>query len=67
MMPSKLKRKVVDEKVKTNGNEKQKEKESTEAESDYESDQVSFVILTCAFIYKKLFVAGKLPHRNSER
>lgn len=44
MLPSKLKRKVVEDKTKTNGKKEQEQGDSANAESDYESDQV---ILMC--------------------
>ena len=44
MLPSKLKRKVVEDKAKPNGKKEQEQEDSANAESDYESDQV---ILIC--------------------
>jgi hypothetical protein len=41
MVKSKTKRKLVEEKVTTNGKDKQELEETAEAESDYESDQVN--------------------------
>jgi hypothetical protein len=51
MLPSKNKRKLAVDKGTTNGNGISEKKDLVEAESDYESDEVSFVVATCAFIY----------------
>ena len=42
MLPSKLKRKILEEKALSSDKEKQEKEEVVEAESDYESDQVIF-------------------------
>lgn len=56
MLPSKLKRKVTEDKGKSNGVEKHEKEELDETQSDYESDEVSFVVAkTCAFIYHRVW------------
>jgi hypothetical protein len=54
MPPSKNKRKIQESKGTTNGNEKNEKETLVESGSDYESDEVSFVVSTCAFIYNRL-------------
>lgn len=44
MLKAKNKRKIAEDKVKTNGKEDTKGKVEKEPESDYESDQVRFVL-----------------------
>lgn len=69
MLPSKLKRKIVEEKVKPNGKGKSEKEDSADAESDYESDQVIFVVPNMCFYLppQNFMVLGKLPHRDSKR
>lgn len=57
MLPSKLKRKLTDDKGKSNGKGKQEKEVVVETESDYESDEVSFVVAEpCAsVIYRRGF------------
>jgi hypothetical protein len=42
MMPTKLKRKCVEDKAKSNGKEKDDKENELASESDYESDQVNY-------------------------
>lgn len=54
MLPSKIKRKLVEDKSTTNGDGKNKSKAAVEAESnesDYESDEVNFVDLKHVLLF----------------
>lgn len=44
MLPSKLKRKNIDDKGKSNGQAKPEKEASVDAESDYESDEVILLL-----------------------
>lgn len=62
MLPSKIKRKLVEDKSVTNGDGKNKKDVSDEAESDYESDEV--ILLTtnmCFYLHQNDNLLGELP------
>lgn len=66
MLPSKLKRKNGEAKATSNGKGVTKKEEKVEAQSDYESDEVSFVILKHVLLFTSLrILLGELPDRDS--
>lgn len=73
MLPSKLKRKLADDKGKTSNKGKQENEVAAEVQSDYESDEVNFfvdrhVLLSwLLFTSRVIFVLGEFPGRDSKR
>lgn len=51
MLHAKIKRKLLKDKVTSNGSDRNEKKDLVEDENDSELDEVIFVVITCAFIY----------------